>query len=111
MKNLIERHQIKEGGKFRINDKMRTGIDQRTGLQYWKFPVAFTEEVNNELVVYSYVWLRSTGKCPYKVGDWVLLKRIKAYTPSSTRNQMGGRTIFTTLEVDFESAKNNNGEE
>ena len=101
MKSLIERHQIKEGATFAIGKNIRSGVT-KTGLPFWKFPVAMTEEINGQLEPYSYVWLRSTGMCPYAQGDLVVVKRIKAFTAPITRNHAGGKTIFTTLEVEFE---------
>jgi hypothetical protein len=102
MRELIERHTVRVGAKFCITDKLRTGIDERTGLPYWKFPVAMTENRDGGLVVYDYVWVRGQGKCPYTANEWFRITQINCYSSNNTRNLAGGKIIFHTLDCEFE---------
>lgn len=105
MSGYIERHCIKEGDIFCITDKVRSGIDHKTGLPYWKMPVGMTVATDDGMDIFDYVWLRAIGNCPYVYTEWVRITKIKGITCTLARNEAGGKTVFRILDVEFERAK------
>ena len=94
---LKTRHQLKEGSKLKIPEKIYTGVDNQNQ-PFWKFSVPFAEEYNGEISVYEWIWVKCQGRFTYNTGDWVVIDRIISYTSMVNRNELGGKQVYKQIE-------------